>query len=307
MGLTHVAQLRISLLNFNFGEVSCKATIRCCVRAGILSGFPSSSEGSGHAGRVTLPWDPRFCPSSLGGGGRGATALPADGDGTPSLPFRSRGTRDPTMRSPRSATLPWFRAGGGYSVPLFAARSRHEKPYPPMSKISFAFPFTVPSKGNTGKYTPFPRPAQAGFWKLKFRARFGACGDNASTHESRKVPRMGQYASHAWSYMCPTRGAICVPRVGQAWFHAWDRYGSTRGTGQVSSVKQAGGHGMRMFGGLLERQLPFKRVKTAVVSFMLPLDACLAMPSKASQACPTESLKYLTLPLSSMRPYRSQV
>ena len=62
-----------------------------------------------------------------------------------------------------------------------------------------------------------------------------------------------------------------------------------------------------MLVGLLERQLPFKRVKTAVVSFMLPLDACLAMPSKASQACPAESLKYLTLPVSSMRPYQSQV
>ena len=58
----------------------------------------------------------------------------------------------------RGATLPWFRAGGGL---LFAARSRHEKPYPPMSKSNFAFPFTVPSKGNAEKYTPFPRPTQA--------------------------------------------------------------------------------------------------------------------------------------------------
>ena len=30
-----------------------------------------------------------------------------------------------------------FRAGGGYLVPLFAAQSRHEEPYPPMSKINF--------------------------------------------------------------------------------------------------------------------------------------------------------------------------
>ena len=52
------------------------------------------------------------------------------------------------LRSQQVATLPWFRAGGGYSVPLFAAQSRHEKPYPPMSKINFAFPFTVPLKGN---------------------------------------------------------------------------------------------------------------------------------------------------------------
>ena len=72
-----------------------------------------------------------------------------------------------TMRSQQVATLPWFRAGGGYSVPLFAARSRHEKPYPPMSKINLAFPFSVPFKGNAGKYTPFPRPTQAGIWEIE--------------------------------------------------------------------------------------------------------------------------------------------
>ena len=38
--------------------------------------------------------------------------------------------------SQQVATLPWFRAGSGYLVPLFAAQSRHEKPYPPMSKIN---------------------------------------------------------------------------------------------------------------------------------------------------------------------------
>ena len=37
--------------------------------------------------------------------------------------------------------------GGGYLVPLFAAQSRHEKPYPPMSKIKPIFPFTIPLKG----------------------------------------------------------------------------------------------------------------------------------------------------------------
>ena len=79
------------------------------------------------------------------------------------------------MRSQQVATLPWFRAGGGYLVPLFAAQSRHEKPYPPMSKISFAFPFTVPSKGNVCKYTPFPRPTQAGFWEFEV-LRAGAQG-----------------------------------------------------------------------------------------------------------------------------------
>ena len=84
--------------------------------------------------------------------------------------------------------------------------------------------------------------------------------------------------------------------------HAWDRHGSTRGTGQVPSVKQAGGHGKRMFGGLLEHQLPFKRVKTAIVSFMLPLGACPALPSGASQAFPAESLKYETT--RSLQPHR---
>ena len=71
------------------------------------------------------------------------------------------------VRSRRGATLPWFRAGGGYSVPLFAARSRHEKPYPPMSKINLAFPFTVPFKGNAGKYTPFICRFQAGILKIE--------------------------------------------------------------------------------------------------------------------------------------------
>ena len=54
-------------------------------------------------------------------------------------------------------------------VPLFAAQSRHEKPYPPMSKSNFAFPFTVPFKGDAEKYTPFPRRFQAG------NAVFGKC------------------------------------------------------------------------------------------------------------------------------------
>ena len=60
---------------------------------------------------------PRFCPTSLGG---------ADAQ-----------ERVPPMRSQQVATLPWFRAGGGYLVPLLAAQSRHEKPYPPMSKNHF--------------------------------------------------------------------------------------------------------------------------------------------------------------------------
>ena len=37
----------------------------------------------------------------------------------------------------------------------------------------------------------------------------------AETQESRKVPRVELYVSHAWSYMRPTRGTGMVPRVGQ--------------------------------------------------------------------------------------------
>ena len=37
--------------------------------------------------------------------------------------------------------LPKLWPGGGYSVPLFAARSRHEKPYPPISKIKYRLAF----------------------------------------------------------------------------------------------------------------------------------------------------------------------
>ena len=109
----------------------------------------------------------------------------ADGDGTPSLPLfrgcallpwvvRTAMERRPYRRkrqecrfpewSRRSAALPWFRAGGGL---LFAARSRHEEPYPPMSKINLAFPFTVPFKGNAGKYIQFPQPTQAGILKIE--------------------------------------------------------------------------------------------------------------------------------------------
>ena len=112
VGLAHVAQPSYLAYSY-FGEVLHEAKIRCCVRCWSLSGLPSSSESSGHAGRVTLPWDPRFRPNSLGG---------ADGDGTPSLPFLSRGMRDPTMRSQQVAALPWFRACGGREVPSAVLR-----------------------------------------------------------------------------------------------------------------------------------------------------------------------------------------
>ena len=86
---------------------------------------------------------PRFCPTSLGG---------ADAQ-----------ERVPPMRSQQVATLPWFRAGGGYLVPLLAAQSRHEKPYPPMSKNHFR-------SLSSGTRTIIPHSScrkQAGFQSFK--------------------------------------------------------------------------------------------------------------------------------------------
>ena len=54
VGLAHVAQ-PLYLALTNFGEVSTRATIRCCVRAGGLSGLPSSSDRSGGRGATALP------------------------------------------------------------------------------------------------------------------------------------------------------------------------------------------------------------------------------------------------------------
>ena len=90
--------------------------------------MPSSSALARRSRGDRPTGDPRFCPNSLGG---------ADAQ-----------ERVPPMRSQQVATLPWFRAGGGYSVPLFAAQSRHEEPYPPMSKINPTFPFILPLTGN---------------------------------------------------------------------------------------------------------------------------------------------------------------
>ena len=72
--------------------------------------------------------------------------------------------RVPPIRSQQVATLPWFRAGGGS---VFAAQSRHEEPYPPMSKINPTIPFILPLTGNVRKYIPFPRRFQAGNAFLK--------------------------------------------------------------------------------------------------------------------------------------------
>ena len=38
---------------------------------------------------------------------------------------------------------PWLQPGGGYLVPPFAAPLRHERPYPPKSRINLSHPFQV--------------------------------------------------------------------------------------------------------------------------------------------------------------------
>ena len=57
-------------------------------------------------------------------------------------------------------TLPWFRPGGRYSVPLLAAQSRHKKPYLPMSKINFRPAF---ERQDGDSISHSPHPTQAGF------------------------------------------------------------------------------------------------------------------------------------------------
>ena len=68
--------------------------------------------------------------------------------------------------SRQARPLPWFRADGGW---LFAAQSRHEKPYPPMSKIKPTFPLHPSSHGECEKVYPIPPPLSSGkcsFWEL---------------------------------------------------------------------------------------------------------------------------------------------
>ena len=96
------------------------------------------------------------------------------------------------MRSQQVATLPWFRAGGGCLVPLFAAQSRHEEPYPPMSRINSTFPFSMPFKGNVEEYTPFPRRFQAGIAVLGKCGRIReSCMDNETSTKMVGPPRRG--------------------------------------------------------------------------------------------------------------------
>ena len=56
--------------------------------------------------------------------------------------FRGSGLRLGRSRL-GACPYPWLQPGGGYSVPPFAALLRHEKPYPPKSKINPPHPLQV--------------------------------------------------------------------------------------------------------------------------------------------------------------------
>ncbi len=159
MGIHPRSATFVSSLCFFFGEVFTRAydtLLRTLLGpfglAQLLGSGRSARSASapyhfGHAGRVTLPL--------FRGSGRSSVICKVQ------APSRDAHFALYILHFTLS------RPGGGYSVPLLAALPRHEKPYPPMSKINLAFPFTVPSKGNAGKYTPFPRPPQAGFWEIE--------------------------------------------------------------------------------------------------------------------------------------------
>ena len=139
----------VSCLCFSLAKFHMKHTIRCCVRAGGLSGLPSSSECAAVAGRPPYRWS----------------------EVLPLLPWVIRSARraGPTSWSRQARPLPWFRADGRYSVPLLAAQSRHEEPYPPISKIKCRLAFER-QDGNSMPHSSAQRKRD--FGKLKFCARF---------------------------------------------------------------------------------------------------------------------------------------
>ena len=140
VGLAHVAQPSYLALT-NFGEVSTRAKIRCCVRAGGLSGLPSSSEWSG---------------------GRGATALPVI-RGFALIPWVVRPARRAGPTSGRNKLRPSLGFGpvAGRSSP----RNRVTKSRTRRCQRSII----RPSEQDVNQYTPFPRRFQAG------NAIFGNC------------------------------------------------------------------------------------------------------------------------------------
>ena len=128
----------VSRFGFYFGEVLHEAIIRCCVRC----------------------WGPFGLAQLLGSGSRTGE--------TPDLTV-PRGSGLCSGGALGDRALPKLRPNGGYSVPLFAAQSRHEKPYPPISKIKFRLAFER-QDGNSMPHSPAQRKRD--FGKLKFCARF---------------------------------------------------------------------------------------------------------------------------------------
>ena len=110
MGPAHAAQPSYLALT-NFGEVSTRASIRCCVRTGILWGFPGSSDWSGGRGATALP----LCSEVL------ASALV--------IPLRPAGTSPILGEEFKGYFLLGF-------SPVVGARCR-----PPISKITPLHPF----------------------------------------------------------------------------------------------------------------------------------------------------------------------
>ena len=158
------------------------------------------------------PSAPRFCPNSLGDADAQKRALQS--------PPRWR----LSIRSQQVATLPWFRAGGRYSVPLFAVQSRHEEPYPPMSKINRP-PFRVRYES----VYPIPPPISSGkcvFWKLwvgyferwsrlcaaKMAALHAAVAGRASFHRSQQAATLPLAATSAAVPAAARRGRLTLPQ-----------------------------------------------------------------------------------------------
>ncbi len=154
----------------------------------------------------------------------GTTALPFSVTWD-ALPYRSS---EVLTSVPAAHALPKLWPGGEYSMPLFAAQSRHEEPYPPMSKINPAFPFILPFTGNAEKYTPFPRRFQAG------NAVFGNCAE--------------RLAQRARPTRCGLRGRSLSPfgrdkrGCSRCWFCArYVNYSKTCRGGAIVTPRRAGG------------------------------------------------------------------
>ena len=132
VGLAHVAQSSYLALVLLWRSFTSSGNTLLRTLLGAFRACPTPRrERRSRGDRPTVV--PRFCLTSLGDTARSASG-----------PYQLVAT---------SATLPWFRAGGGYSVPLFAAQSRHEKPYPPISKIKCRLAFER-QDGNSMPHSP---------------------------------------------------------------------------------------------------------------------------------------------------------